>query len=95
MHFRNLEKQLILRLKNQDNLLISTEGLPWFNNLMDELKEVGTTIYLKRPAKELAHRVLNSKKKRPLTDGKSEENWYYSLMKCLKKEAFTTKKYIL
>lgn len=73
-YFRELEKSLVFQLKEQDNLLISTGGgLPCFNNLMDELKEMGITIYLKRPAKELAHRVLNSKKKRPLTDGKSEE----------------------
>lgn len=73
-HFRNLEKELVARIKKQDNLLISTGGgMPCFNNLMDELNEIGITIYLKRPAKELAHRVLNSKKRRPLTDGKSEE----------------------
>lgn len=73
-HFRELEKKLVFRLKEKDNLLISTGGgLPCFNHLMDELNEMGITIYLKRPAKELAHRVLNSKKKRPLTEGKSED----------------------
>lgn len=73
-HFRELEKKLVVRLKEKDNLLISTGGgLPCFNHLMDDLREMGMTIYLKRPAKELAHRVLNSKKKRPLTEGKSEE----------------------
>jgi shikimate kinase len=72
-HFRELEKKLVFQLKEKDNLLISTGGgLPCFNNLMDDLKELGITIYLKRPAKELANRVLNSKKKRPLTEGKSE-----------------------
>lgn len=73
-HFRELEKKLVVRLKEKDNLLISTGGgLPCFNQLMDDLREMGITIYLKRPAKELAHRVLHSKKKRPLTEGKSED----------------------
>lgn len=73
-HFRELEKKLIIQLKKENNLLISTGGgMPCFNQLMKELNTMGTTIYLKRPAKELAERVLNSKKKRPLTDGKSKE----------------------
>lgn len=73
-YFRELEKKLVLQLKKKDNLLISTGGgLPCFNNLMGELNEMGLTIYLKRPAKELTDRVFNSKKKRPLTAGKSEE----------------------
>lgn len=73
-HFRELEKKLVLRLKEQDNLLVSTGGgMPCFNDVMDELNEMGITIYLKRPVKELANRILNSKKKRPLTDGKTEE----------------------
>ena len=57
-----------------DNMLISTGGgLPCFNNLMEQLNILGTTIYLKRPAKELANRIFNSKKKRPITDGKTLE----------------------
>lgn len=73
-YFRELEKKFVLRLKEKDNLLISTGGgTPCFNNLMDELKAFGITVYLKRPAKELAHRILNSRKTRPLTDGKTEE----------------------
>lgn len=73
-HFRELERNLILRLKEQDQLLISTGGgMPCFNDLSEQLNEAGVTIYLKRPARELAERILNSKKKRPLTDGKSKE----------------------
>ncbi|MBX2948570.1 MAG: shikimate kinase [Crocinitomicaceae bacterium] len=73
-HFRALEKKLVAELREEENLLVSTGGgMPCFNELMKDLNEIGTTIYLKRPAKELAERVFNSKKKRPLTDGKSKE----------------------
>ncbi len=73
-YFRELEKKLIFELKKEQNLLISTGGgLPCFNDLMAELNELGITIYLKRPAKELANRVIRSKKKRPLLIGKTEE----------------------
>lgn len=73
-HFRELEKELVEQIKSQDNLLISTGGgMPCFNNLIEELNQLGTTIYLKRPAKELANRIFNSKKIRPLTVGKSYE----------------------
>lgn len=73
-HFRTLEKELVEKIKSQDNMLISTGGgMPCFNNLMEDLNQLGTTIYLKRPAKELAHRIFNSKKIRPLVVGKSFE----------------------
>lgn len=73
-HFRELEKELVEKIKCQDNLLISTGGgMPCFNNLMEDLNQLGTTIYLKRPAKELANRIFNSKKIRPLVVGKSYE----------------------
>lgn len=84
--FRELEQKLVLQLKKEDNLLISTGGgMPCFNQLMNELNELGTTIYLKRPAKELAERILNSKKKRPLTDGKSKEELITYMEDMLKK----------
>lgn len=72
--FRMKEKMVIDELMHSDNLLLSTGGgLPCYNNLMAQLNELGTTIYLKRPAKELANRIINSKKKRPITDGKTPE----------------------
>lgn len=86
IHFRELEKKLVVQLKKKNNLLVSTGGgMPCFNGLMDELNEMGTTIYLKRPAKELAERILNSKKKRPLTDGKSKEELINYMEDMLKK----------
>lgn len=88
-HFRELEKNLILRLKKKDNLLISTGGgLPCFNQLIDELNEMGVTVYLQRSARELANRILNSRKKRPLTDGKSREELIAFIEKALSERDF-------
>lgn len=96
-HFRELEKRLVLQLKEKDNLLISTGGgMPCFNNVMDDLNESGTTIYLKRTAKELVNRILNSKKKRPLTEGKSENELIQFIENALKeREVFYEKAHII
>jgi len=84
--FRELEKELIEELAVEENLLLSTGGgMPCFNDLMVKLNELGTTIYLKRPAKELAHRIINSKKKRPITDGKSFDELVTFIDEMLKK----------
>lgn len=84
--FRMKEKMVIDELMNSDNLLLSTGGgLPCYNNLMAQLNELGTTIYLKRPAKELANRIINSKKKRPITDGKSFDELVTFIDEMLKK----------
>ena len=84
--FRELEKELIEELAVEENLLLSTGGgMPCFNYLMVKLNELGTTIYLKRPAKELAHRIINSKKKRPITDGKSFDELVTFIDEMLKK----------
>lgn len=86
--FRDLERKLVAQLSGQDNLLISTGGgMPCFNNLMNDLNQLGITIYLQRPAKELAKRVFNSKKKRPITDGKSEEELIVLIDKMLQERS--------
>jgi len=73
-YFRELEQQLIKRLSKQENFVLSTGGgLPCYNNLMTDLNKLGTTLFLKRPVKELAHRLSVSKTRRPLIEGKSKE----------------------
>ena len=72
--FRTIEKEFIKSLSNEESYVLSTGGgLPCFNETMKVLKELGTTIYLQRPAKELARRLINSKTERPLIKGKSFE----------------------
>lgn len=70
--FRLLEKQYIESLpKDQDYILSTGGGLPCFNETMTLLNNLGTTVYLQRPSKELARRLINSKTERPLIKGKT------------------------
>ncbi len=67
--FREIEKEFLDNLPLNEKVVISTGGgTPCFHGNMDKMNELGLTIYLKRPVKELAHRIENSKKSRPLVD---------------------------
>lgn len=71
--FRNLEKSFIASLSSEKSFVLSTGGgLPCFNQVIDDLNALGTTIYLSHPVKELVHRLIRSKTKRPIIEGKSE-----------------------
>jgi shikimate kinase len=66
-HFRTLEKKLIQSLDPTESFVLATGGgLPCFNNLMAELNNLGTTIYLKHSPQNLAKRLSVSKTNRPL-----------------------------
>lgn len=70
--FRQLEKDYIESLSKETQFVLATGGgLPCFNNNIQLLNELGTTIYLNRPSKELAQRLIKSKTERPLIKGKS------------------------
>lgn len=71
-HFRELEKEIIENLQHTEAFVLSCGGgLPCFNNQMEALNQLGTTIYLQRPPKELAVRLMHSKTERPLIQDKS------------------------
>lgn len=73
-YFRALEKQLIDELIPSNNIVVATGGgLPCFNNLMENLNHLGTTIYLERTPKELFQRVKQATNSRPLIAHKSDE----------------------
>ncbi len=83
--FRSLEKEYILSLsKNDDFVLATGGGLPCFNDNITILNEIGTTVYLQRPSKELARRLINSKTERPLIKGKSFEELVHFIDETLK-----------
>jgi shikimate kinase len=67
-HFRTLEREFIEKLLSQSvSFVLSTGGgMPCFGNHMELLKQLGTTLYLKRSPKELANRLQNAKTVRPL-----------------------------
>ncbi len=73
-YFRALEKQMIDGLIPSEKMIVATGGgLPCFNNLMETLNQLGTTIYLERTPKELFQRVKQATNSRPLIAHKSDE----------------------
>lgn len=74
-HFREMERDFIISLDNQPDFVLATGGgMPCFGNNMNLLNELGITCYLERSAKELVHRLLYAKQKRPLIEGLSESD---------------------
>ncbi len=73
-YFRSLELKLIQSLDLSVPTIVSTGGgLPCFNNLMEQLNVVGTTIYLERTPKELFKRLKQGITKRPLLADKNDD----------------------
>ncbi len=73
-YFRTSELKVIQSLDISVPTVVSTGGgLPCFNNLMEQLNQKGTTIYLERSPKELFQRLHQGKTKRPLLANKSDE----------------------
>ena len=73
-YFRALEKQLIDGLIPSEKMIVATGGgLPCFNNLMETLNQLGTSIYLERTPKELFQRVKQATNSRPLIAHKTDE----------------------
>lgn len=72
--FRKLESSFIESLSQKGNFILSTGGgMPCFNNNMEALNKLGTTIYLKNTSEALADRLLIAKNERPLIKGKSKD----------------------
>ena len=72
--FRETERKTLEEVIKHDNLVVSTGGgLPCFNNNIDIMNEHGLTIYLKLSPAALFHRLINSKRKRPLLKAMNAE----------------------
>ena len=72
--FRETERKTLEEVIKHDDLVVSTGGgLPCFNNNIDIMNEKGFTIYLKLSPAALFHRLINSKRKRPLLTGMKDE----------------------
>jgi shikimate kinase len=66
-YFRDIETQLLRKLKSCTNTVISTGGgAPCYNDNMDFMLENGLTLYLKLTPGELKNRLSESNGKRPL-----------------------------
>ena len=72
--FRKLESQLLKETRKYENVVIATGGgTPCFYDNMEWMNANGTTIFIKVAPMTAAHRLMNSKKKRPLIEGKNEQ----------------------
>ena len=72
--FRKLETSVLESFSSKDNFVLSCGGgTPCFGENMAFMKSIGTTIYIKLSTDELVGRISSSYHKRPLTEGKSDE----------------------
>ncbi|MCE2683116.1 MAG: shikimate kinase [Flavobacteriia bacterium] len=73
-YFRNLEQDYLRTFTCKEPFVLSTGGgTPCYNNQMDVLKNLGTTIYLQCSNETLFSRLKNEREHRPLIAGLSDE----------------------
>ena len=72
--FRKLETAVLQSFSEENGFVMSCGGgTPCFNGNMELMNSFGMTVYIKLPPNVLVARISESVKKRPLTQGKSEE----------------------
>lgn len=72
--FRIIENKTLMLTFQLENTVISTGGgTPCFHNNMTLMNQHGITVYLKMHPKSLYHRLIRSKKKRPLLLNRSKD----------------------
>lgn len=73
-YFREIEQEYIQALDLREEFVLATGGgMPCYGENMEHLNLLGTTVYLERSAKELAHRLINAKSQRPLIASLNED----------------------
>jgi len=71
--FRNFEREVIMNLLPKKNLVVATGGgLPIYGNLMDDLLQNGTTIYLEATERIIFSRLIQERENRPLLKNKTK-----------------------
>ena len=90
MYFRNLEKELIQNWKLTNVVVATGGGLPCFNDLITNLNQKGTTVWLQTPLDTLMARLMDAEEKRPLIAHKSAKEIKSTLQLMIKnrKEAY-------
>lgn len=72
--FRQREKLVLKELTLIDDVIIATGGgAPCFFDNVQVMKNAGVLLYIKVSEEIIVERLMNSKHKRPLVDGKSKE----------------------
>mgnify|MGYP002856137776 CR=1 FL=1 len=71
--FRKLESQVLKSTENMEHTVISTGGgLACFFDNMEWMNAHGLTVFMRISPEAAADRILHSKRKRPLTENKTE-----------------------
>lgn len=88
--FRKIEHDVLLETINLKNTVISTGGgTPCFFNNMEIINKNGTSVYLKLHPKSIHKRLLESKRRRPLIEDKTEEEQFnFIVSKLAERENF-------
>ena len=91
--FREQEHKTITELSKKEDVVIATGGgAPCHGENMARMKESGLTIYLKLSPEALLSRLKVSKNRRPLLEGKSEEEMRHTIEEMLgQREPFYSK----
>ena len=72
--FRKLESEVLKSTENLENTVISTGGgLACYFDNMEWMNQHGLTVFMRISPEAAADRILNSKRKRPLTENKTKE----------------------
>ncbi len=89
-NFRKIERDLLLETASLDNVVVSTGGgTPCFFDNMEFIRDNGISVYLRMTSRELASRLKNVKKKRPLLKELAPEGLEeWISMQLLKREPF-------
>ena len=72
--YRKLESEVLKSTESLENVVISTGGgtACYFDN-MEWMNQHGLTIFMRISTEAVVNRLMNAKRKRPLAEGKSEE----------------------
>lgn len=73
--FREWEQRFVSQLDKKSQVVSCGGGLPCFNNLMTNLKEQGTVVYLKASVETLVDRLKHERAERPLVASVSDETF--------------------
>lgn len=70
--FREIERIALLDTLDMENMVVGTGGgTPCFFDNITQIKQHGTSVYLRTSVETLTQRLLNSKTRRPLIEGKT------------------------
>jgi shikimate kinase len=72
--FRERERVALAEVSQIENVIVATGGgAPCFFDNMQRMNNAGLTLYIKVPETVIVDRLIHSKHKRPLVDGKSKQ----------------------